>query len=124
MRNVILSLLEAGRVRGGDYASSASDGLSGAFFIPSPVYFNEYLRIIANTAHEQSDWWEHVSVSLEHRIPFWEEMCFVKDLFWLEEECVVQYHPPRSKHINNHPNVLHLWRNTRQEFVLPPKELV
>jgi len=31
------------------------------------------------------DWLEHVSVSLEKHCPNWQEMYFVKDLFWDEE---------------------------------------
>lgn len=54
--------------------------------------------------------WEHVSVSLEHRCPTWEEMCIVKNLFWDEEETVIQIHPPRSQYVNYHPFCLHLWR--------------
>jgi len=64
--------------------------------------------------------WEHVSVSLADRCPTWEEMCFVKDLFWLPTETVVQFHPPKSKHINFMETCLHLWRNPEQEVVLPP----
>src|SRR5262245_51606666 len=63
--------------------------------------------------------WEHVSVSTEDRTPTWEEMCWVKDLFWDEEECVVQYHPPRSKHVNIHPYCLHLWRPLRSILPVP-----
>ena len=54
--------------------------------------------------------WEHVSVSGNRFCPNWAEMCWVKDVFWEDEECVVQYHPPKSDHINVHPFVLHLWR--------------
>ncbi|WP_456813633.1 MULTISPECIES: DUF7694 domain-containing protein [unclassified Bradyrhizobium] len=45
--------------------------------------------------------WEHVAVSTPRRCPNWEEMCFVKDLFWNEEECVMQLHPPHSQYVNN-----------------------
>lgn len=70
--------------------------------------------------------WEHVSVSLSSRTPTWEEMCFIKDLFWDEEDCVVQYHPPKSDYVNIHPFCLHLWKNRIPgiEFPRPPKELV
>jgi hypothetical protein len=53
------------------------------------------LRIIANDASDpDTENWEHVSVSTAHRTPNWIEMCLVKDLFWTEEECVIQFHPP------------------------------
>lgn len=55
--------------------------------------------------------WEHVSVSRsDGKVPTWEDMCFAKDLFWDDEEAVVQFHPEKSKYVNYHPGVLHLWR--------------
>jgi hypothetical protein len=36
------------------------------------------------------------------------EMTFVKRLFWSSEDCVVQFHPPTSDHINWHPYTLHM----------------
>lgn len=54
--------------------------------------------------------WEHVSVSLQDRCPTWDEMCSVKDLFWMENECVLQFHPPKSDYINAMPYCLHLWK--------------
>lgn len=69
--------------------------------------------------------WEHVSVSYSNRCPTWEEMCRVKDIFWYDNECVVQFHPPKSEYVNNHPCCLHLWRKSAgNEFELPPKEFV
>src|SRR5580658_4748259 len=43
---------------------------------------------------------EHVSVSLAHRCPTWEEMCKIKDLFWDDEDVVVQFHPAKSEYVN------------------------
>ena len=68
--------------------------------------------------------WEHVSVSLPRRCPTWEEMCMVKDIFWGEEECVVQFHPPKSESINVHPYCLHLWKKIGETYETPPKEFV
>lgn len=52
---------------------------------------------------------EHVSVSLPKRLPTWNEMAEVKDIFWNDEEMVVQMHPPKSEYVNV-AEVLHLWR--------------
>ncbi len=68
--------------------------------------------------------WEHVSVSYPNRCPSWDEMCRVKDIFWYESECAVQYHPPKKDYVNFHPYCLHLWRKTGENFELPPKEFV
>ena len=68
--------------------------------------------------------WEHVSVSTATRCPTWEEMCAVKDLFWDEDDCVVQFHPPKSDYVNMHPYTLHLWREVGREFRRPPSIMV
>lgn len=68
--------------------------------------------------------WEHVSVSYSRRCPTWEEMCRVKDMFWNEDECVIEYHPPKSEYINRHPYCLHLWRKCGENFETPPIDFV
>ena len=68
--------------------------------------------------------WEHVSVSLRNRCPTWDEMCLVKDIFWMDDECVVQFHPPKNEYINVHPYCLHLWKKIGEKADLPPKEFV
>lgn len=65
--------------------------------------------------------WEHVSVSLKNRTPNWGEMCFIKDLFWDESDCVVQFHPAKEDYVNIGEYVLHLWRSTEKSFPMPPK---
>lgn len=64
--------------------------------------------------------WEHVSVSLADRCPIWEEMSFVKNLFWHDDETVIQFHPKKSEYINHHPYTLHMWRPLNFDFPLPP----
>lgn len=68
--------------------------------------------------------WEHVSVSYSNRCPTWEEMCRVKNMFWNDDECVIQYHPPKPDYVNNHPYCLHLWRKCGENFETPPKDLI
>jgi len=93
-------------------------GIDGGLFI---VKFEsrEFIVIASNGGS-----WEHVSVSLKNRTPNWKEMCFIKDLFWDEEDCVIQYHPPKSKYVNNHKNVLHLWRPMNIDIPMPPLIMV
>jgi hypothetical protein len=66
--------------------------------------------------------WEHVSVSLPHRTPNWREMCFIKAVFWDEEDGVIQYHPAKSEYVNLHDHCLHLWKPVDFEMPTPPKE--
>lgn len=54
--------------------------------------------------------WEHVSVSLLHRNPSWNEMCFIKDLFFEPEEMCLQSHPKKSEYVNMHAHCLHIWK--------------
>lgn len=68
--------------------------------------------------------WDHVSVAYPNRCPNWEEMCFIKDIFWDEEECVMQLHPPKSVYVNVHPHCLHLWKRQGYDFETPPMEFV
>jgi hypothetical protein len=125
MRQVLPDRLEAGRVRDGELASDRTWGAYGQFFVQGPC--GQELCVVASGADandEMSEGWEHVSVSTGRRPPNWREMCFVKDLFWEQHECVVQFHPARSEYVNNHPHCLHLWRNNRVGFPTPPSILV
>lgn len=74
-------------------------------------------------AHVIFSWgsdWDHVSVSYPNRCCTWEEMCLLKDIFFYEDECVVQYHPPKKDYVNLHPYVLHLWRPRKEKIPMPP----
>lgn len=64
--------------------------------------------------------WEHVSVSTKTRCPTWEEMAWVKSLFWDDHETVLQYHPAKEDYVNYHPYCLHLWRPLLVRFPTPP----
>lgn len=68
--------------------------------------------------------WDHVSVSLPHRCPTWEEMEAVKRALFQDDELAVQYNMPPSKHISVHPYTLHLWRPQNVEIPLPPAWMV
>lgn len=66
--------------------------------------------------------WEHVSVSLIDRCPTWDEMVFVKQLFWADDETVLQFHPMKSQYINAMPFCLHLWKAIGINHPLPPSD--
>ena len=104
------------RIKAGEYKSPDNANF-GAFRIPTK---KGVLRIIVSDGFG----WDHVSVSLSNRTPTWNEMCFVKDLFFEEEETVIQYHPPRSKYINDGEYVLHMWRPQKIKIELPPLFMV
>jgi len=94
------------------------DESNGSFLIPGP---NNYtFRVIASSEFK----WDHVSVTLRNRCPNWPEMCFIKDLFFNEDEICYQLHVTKENHINFHPNCLHLWRPHVLKIPLPPKIMV
>ncbi len=94
----------------------------GVFRIPGPCGMQ--LHVIVSDAMPPEYPWEHVSVSTRNRCPNWPEMDFIKRLFWDDDECVMQLHPPRSDHVNCHPHCLHLWRPVNAEIPRPPSILV
>ena len=106
------------RVRSGRIGSDASFGNNGAFVVE--LKRGQIVFVIASDMMG----WEHVSVSRRDRIPTWEEMCQVKELFWDDEDAVMQIHPAKSEWISNHDNCLHLWRPLVAVIPLPPSIMV
>ncbi len=108
------------RIKDGTMGSDESYGNNGAFMIMS-AKTKRILNIIAS----DGEGWEHVSVSLNNRNPNWDEMNFVKNMFWCEDDLVVQFHPPKSVYINTHPFCLHLWRKAgTNDFCEVPNKLL
>jgi hypothetical protein len=105
-----------------------NDLRNGAFIIPRKN--RNHLRVIVS---DGTDWtacgfpppaFEHVSVSLAYRCPTWDEMEYVKSLFWGDDETVIQYHVPRRQHVNFHPHCLHLWKPVGIVLPMPPTAAV
>lgn len=117
------------RVREGQMASDDSYGIVGCFQIPFPNGLTIF-DVISTNGKCMKPEWEHVSVKAHDkgskvwRCPKWNEMCFIKDLFWEKNESVIQFHPEESEYVNNHPAVLHLWRPVEFEITLPPRLFV
>ena len=82
------------------------------------------LVIIATDGLGEEQIWEHVSVSTAERCPTWPEMALIKSLFWDPEDCVIQYHPPESQYVDEHPYCLHLWRPRGINLPTPPSQFV
>lgn len=114
---------ESYRLTSGLMASSTIDGNNGVFILPQGGF---YFQCVASDGME----WEHVSVTLRfksstnYNLPSWEEMCYIKSVFWDDEDVVVQYHPAKSQYVNNHPFVLHLWRPTTVLLPVPESIMV
>lgn len=109
------------RVRIGRLASTCAHGNNGAFFIRKPDRKGSMpLQVIASDELG----WLHVSVSTPTRCPTWEEMCFIKGLFWDDDDCVMQLHPPKQDWISNHSFCLHLWQPIDADIPRPPDYMV
>ena len=71
--------------------------------------------------------WEHLSISPQPqrgKVPEWDVMCRVKDIFWSEEECCVEYHPRESQYVNNNETCLHIWKPINETIPEPPTILL
>lgn len=112
-------------------SSTKSDGRNGVFMIPHYKISGYGFQVIASDGSAPGDEqeWEHISVSLYSkkrevkRCPTWEEMCYVKDLFWDMEDRAVQYHPPESEYVHSAGDnewILHIWRPVGVEIPHPP----
>jgi len=120
MKTAFDQRIEDGRCKVGHFASPNGKPY-GLFFLRGPC--GRDLKILVSDGADTG--WEHVSVSLEGKHPpNWQEMCWVKEHFWQDDETVLQFHPQRSSYVNIHPNCLHLWRQVAINHVLPPQVLV
>lgn len=124
----MLKVVEAARVTSGPLAGDKSLGYNGAFIVPNPsAYARQRVLIIIAS---DGGGWEHVSVHVmdsetnTQSTPTWDEMCHIKNLFWSDDECVIQYHPPAANYVNNHPYTLHLWKPVGIEIPQPPSIMV
>lgn len=115
------------RVVKGMMGSDPSYGNNGVFMIPHYRIDNYWIFCIVSDGEGR----QHVSVTISpkgnvkpNRCPTWEEMCWVKDQFWNKDETIIQYHPPESEYVNNHPFCLHLWKPDNIEIPLPPSIMV
>lgn len=121
---LVFHVPECYRILDGPMGSTAAYGNNGAFLLPAQIP-GRALWVIASDGMA----WEHVSVHVANArnkvfVPCWLEMCYVKNLFYDEEDVVMQLHPRQSEYVNTHPYVLHLWRPTTQEIPTPPGALV
>lgn len=108
-----------------ELGSDSSYGNNGFFIIPHHRITDYEYRVQVSDGE-----WEHVSITVAPhnkkatRCPTWEEMCYIKELFWEPEDVVIQFHPKKSEYINMHPFCLHLWRSIDQVIPTPPSIMV
>jgi len=112
------------RVRSGPvvrHHGGIGDETCGAFVVPTSINGSSVrLGVIAT----QGEGWDHVSVSTPTRCPKWEEMEYIKRLFFRDDETAMQLHVPPADHKNCHEFCLHLWRPQDGAIPRPPSILV
>jgi hypothetical protein len=68
------------------------------------------LRVIMTAAVERDGKrWIHVSFSRPNRLPSWDDLRKVKDVFLGNDRLAVQIQPRKKDYVNHHPYTLHLW---------------
>jgi hypothetical protein len=88
--------------------------------LPHPMVMNYYERIGDKLAVIVSacKWpgdpqpdrvWLHVSMSRKNKLPTYQDMAEVKELFVGKERKALQIFAEESQHVNIHPYCLHLW---------------
>ena len=60
-------------------------------------------------------WWLHISVAHPDKLPEYWDLVEAKKVFIGEERQAVQVFPRRERHVNIHPNALHLWCSLEEE---------
>lgn len=120
MRPRPLLEVETYRVKEGKFKSTADYGNNGMFIVPY-----DRKTMLSCVISDQLGW-DHVSVSVikKNRCATWEEMCYVKNMFFSPNELVIQFHPPAKDYINLHNWVLHMWRPHGIKIPMPPKVFV
>lgn len=99
-----------------DLYGTVGDAQNGRFWVNKRSHAS-LLRffVVASVDGE----FEHVSVSLKKRVPTWDEMTWIADLFFFPEERLVQYRPAASEYVNLHPHCLHWWRPLGETLPTP-----
>jgi hypothetical protein len=124
MRTVLSERVERARESTGPYASTHGE-LYGRFRLVT----NDRVFLLALVSAGSDEIpWQHVSVTVHEsnyarparRCPTWDEMCWVKSLFFDDDEVVVQYHPAKRDYVNVHPFCLHLWKPNAEALPTPP----
>jgi len=117
MKSVNLIIADSKHIYHNDYPKVSNDGIKGFLTVD-----NIDMSFIASWGGG----WDHVSVSplKPNKVPTWNQMCIIKDIFFNDTEAVIQIHPPKDQYVNNRKNCLHLWRANDKDMILPPSFMV
>jgi hypothetical protein len=102
------------------WTCAAADGAWRAY--QHPV---KGLNVIESIEPHDGQWWQHVSFARGKEPPPYEVLQFVRGQFIGDSAESYMVFPPRSRYVNLHPGVLHLWRclSVPDGVVLPRFEM-
>lgn len=81
------------------------------------LYFNnknKMLVVISEALMNDNTWYLHVSCSYRNKLPSWNDLKRVKNLFIGEDRIAYQVLPKQSEYVNLMPYCLHLWSPLEQ----------
>lgn len=88
-----------------------ADPVAGVWSCRSGLY------VLADiTKKDDGKLWLHVSFSRKSRIPCYQDITQIKDLF-MRDLVAIQIFPRPENHVNIHPNCLHLWACEDQALI-------
>jgi hypothetical protein len=100
-------------------------GVVKTYIIPISNIINLMVRVSTNGG------FDHISVSVKNksgqiieRCPKWKEMKVIKEMFFKKDEFAFQFHPAEADNVSKHPYCLHIWRNQKGDFPIPPKKFI
>lgn len=103
-------------IKGDDYRPRAlpagwermADAFDGAVYAYRAI--EGFMTVILSVAREEDGRrWLHVSLARPERLPSWDDLRMIKDLFIGKDKLAVQVLPPTSNWVNEHPYCLHLF---------------
>lgn len=81
----------------------------------------DHLMVIVDSGCEQMGddrLWYHLSVSTPTKVPTYDQLKEVKEVF-LGDRYACMVFPPKRFFVNQHPYVLHLWSTNDEQWPLP-----
>ncbi len=121
MRKTFGKTVEDGRLLHGEMKTQHGETF-GFFFLARGRGNTRKLKVMVG----DGDGWDHVSVSRpnHNECPTWDDMCWIKNLFFDANEAVFQVHPRVADYVNFHPGCLHMWRPHGDTIPRPPPLMV
>lgn len=119
---------EIKKITGMQIKMEGQDGFAGTmhkiiYKNGKPTFSNKYEDML-NFIFSWGCGFEHLSVSTPIKTPTWEQMCFMKDIFWNDDEVCMQLHPKKEDYVDNMQFCLHIWKPINKEIPTPPSIMV